>query len=54
MDFLYAAADHYIKRKKFREAKQIAQQMIKKYPDAAIGYDLLNFTNGNLQKPSGP
>ena len=54
MDFLYAAADHYIKRKKFREAKQIAQQMIKKYPDAAIGYDLLSFTNRNLQKPSGP
>jgi len=42
MDYMYALADYYLKREKFARAKQIAEDMIEKYPANPIGYDLLN------------
>ncbi|MBW1852062.1 MAG: tetratricopeptide repeat protein, partial [Deltaproteobacteria bacterium] len=37
MDYMYALADYYLKREKFTRAKQIAEEMIKKYPTHHIG-----------------
>jgi Flp pilus assembly protein TadD len=43
LDYLYALADHYLKRQKFAQARQIAEQMIVKHPNNSIGHDILNF-----------
>ncbi len=45
MDYLYAMADHYIKRRKLMEAKRIAEQMIVKYPSSSAGYEILKTIN---------
>ena len=45
LDYLYALADHYLKRQKFTHARQIAEQMIVKHPDNSIGREILNFIN---------
>ncbi len=50
LDFLYAVAEHYLKRRKFHEARKIVEQMISKHPSNSIGYDLLNVINKNLTK----
>jgi tetratricopeptide (TPR) repeat protein len=42
-DYLYALADHYLKRQKLVQARRIAEQMIAKHPDKSIGYEILNF-----------
>ncbi|MGB5746603.1 MAG: tetratricopeptide repeat protein [Desulfobacterales bacterium] len=51
LDYLYALTDHYLKRQKFTQARQIAEQMIVKHPDNSIGREILNFidqqTSGN-------
>ena len=41
MDYLFAVADHYIKRKKLVEARRIAEQMISKHPSNDLGRRLL-------------
>ena len=43
LDYLYALADHYLKRQKLVHARRIAEQMIAKHPDKSIGYEILNF-----------
>jgi len=43
LDYLYALADHYLKRQKLVPARQIAAQMIAKHPDKSIGYEILKF-----------
>ena len=43
LDYLYALADHYLKRQKLVQARRIAEQMIDKHPDKSIGYEILNF-----------
>ncbi|MBW2584291.1 MAG: tetratricopeptide repeat protein [Deltaproteobacteria bacterium] len=43
LDYLYALADHYLKRQKLVQARRIAEQMIAKHPDKSIGYEVLNF-----------
>jgi tetratricopeptide (TPR) repeat protein len=43
LDYLYALADHYLKRQKLVDARRIAEQMIAKHPDKSIGYEILNF-----------
>jgi len=43
LDYLYALADHYLKRQKFMKARQIAVQMKVKHPNNSIGQDILNF-----------
>jgi Tfp pilus assembly protein PilF len=41
MDYLYALADHYIKRGKVKKAEQIAKQMVEKHPNERLGHELL-------------
>jgi tetratricopeptide (TPR) repeat protein len=43
LDYLYALADHYLKRQKLVQARRIAEQMIDKHPDKSLGYEILNF-----------
>ena len=43
LDYLYALADHYLKRQKLIQARRIAEQMIAKHPDKSIGHEILNF-----------
>ncbi len=45
LDFLYAAADHYLKRGRLTEAKSMAEIMIAKHPENRLGHDLLGFIN---------
>jgi len=45
MDLLYALADYYVKRSKFREAKPIAEKMISSHPSVSTGHDLMKFMN---------
>jgi len=45
LDYLYALADHYLKRQKFIKARQIAAQMVAKHPDNPVGQDILNYIN---------
>jgi len=47
-DFLYAAADFYIKRGRFREAKPFADQLVSKHPDWDVGHRLLDLIYKNL------
>jgi tetratricopeptide (TPR) repeat protein len=44
-DYLYALADHYLKRGMLRQARNIAEQMIEKHPGNSIGRDILNYIN---------
>jgi tetratricopeptide (TPR) repeat protein len=41
LDYLYALADHHIKRGQFEKAEHIAKQMIEKYPNQRVGHELL-------------
>jgi tetratricopeptide (TPR) repeat protein len=50
MDYLYALADHYLKRGKLQKAKIIAEQMVAKHPDQRIGHELLEFIERNMPK----
>ena len=43
MDYLRAAAEFYLKRKRFDEAKRIAEQMIRKHPANELGHKILEF-----------
>ena len=47
MDYLVAAAEFYLKRKKFLEAKGIAEHMIRKHPSNQTGYRILDFIDRN-------
>ena len=38
MDLLYALADYYVKRSKFREAKPIAEKMVASHPEVQVGH----------------
>jgi tetratricopeptide (TPR) repeat protein len=50
MDYLYALADHYMKRGKLEKAKIIAEQMVAKHPGQRIGQELLKVIEKNLPK----
>ena len=43
IDFLYALADHYIKRGRIERARRLAKQMVSKHPSRRIGRDILDF-----------
>ena len=47
MDYLRAAADFYLKRKRLPEAKRIAEHMIRKHPANAIGPKIIEFIHRN-------
>jgi len=44
-DYLYAAADFYLKRRRLLEAKPFADQLVSKHPDWDIGYRILDLIN---------
>jgi len=54
LDYLYAAADHYLKRGKLVKAKIIAEQMIEKHPRNSIGRDILIYINKTLAENNEP
>jgi predicted Zn-dependent protease len=43
LEFLFALADHYIKRNLPDNAIAVANKMIERFPDNKIGYDILNY-----------
>ena len=53
-DYMYAAADHYLKRGKLVKAKIIAEQMVEKHPRNSIGRDIINFINKSLAEKNEP
>ncbi|MBW2590884.1 MAG: tetratricopeptide repeat protein, partial [Deltaproteobacteria bacterium] len=50
MDYLYALADHYMKRGKLQKAQGIAEQMIAKHPGQRIGHELIEIIERNMTK----
>jgi tetratricopeptide (TPR) repeat protein len=50
MDYLYALADHYLKKGKLQKAQGIAEQMVAKHPDQRIGHEILELIKSNLPK----
>jgi Tfp pilus assembly protein PilF len=48
LDYLYALADFYIKRKNLKKAKGIAKEMVARHPAQRIGHDLLDLIEKNL------
>jgi Tfp pilus assembly protein PilF len=50
LDFLYAAADHYLKRGRLAEAKRMAETMIERHPSNRLGHDLLGFIDSRMQQ----
>ncbi len=48
IDFIYALADFYIKTGNLPRAKIFVGQIIEKYPNLQLGYDLLDVVNQNL------
>jgi len=47
IDYLVAAAEFYLKRKRFPEARRIAEHMIRKHPSNQTGYRILDFIPQN-------
>ena len=45
LDYLYALADHYLKRGKLEKARNIAAKMIEEHPHNSIGRDILKYIN---------
>jgi tetratricopeptide (TPR) repeat protein len=52
LDYLYALADFYLKRKKLQQARSIAEKMIAKHPNQRIGHDILSLIEKNLEANS--
>jgi tetratricopeptide (TPR) repeat protein len=47
LDFLYALADHYLKRGRFEEARPIVEDMASMHPENPIGGQMLDFIKRN-------
>jgi tetratricopeptide (TPR) repeat protein len=54
LDYLYAVADHYLKRGKLVKAGNIAEKMIEKHPGNPIGRDILNYIKERLAEKNAP
>jgi Tfp pilus assembly protein PilF len=50
LDYLYALADFYLKRKKLQQARSIAKEMVARHPTQQIGHDIL----GHIEKSMDP
>jgi hypothetical protein len=48
LDYLYALADFYLKRRKLNKARSIAEEIIARHPNQRIGHDMLNLIEKNL------
>ena len=42
LDYLYALADFYLKRRKLQKAKTVAEEIVARHPDQRIGHDILS------------
>jgi len=49
LNYLYALADFYLKRKKLQKARSIAQEMVDRHPDQRVGHDILQLIEKNLK-----
>ena len=49
-DFLYAAAEYYLRRGRLEEAKHMAQTLTKKHPANRLGHDLLALIESRLKE----
>jgi len=52
LDYLYALADFYLKRRKLKKARSIAEEMVARHPTQRIGHDILNIIEKNLEADS--
>jgi len=48
LDYLYALAEFYLKRRKLLKAKSIAEKMVTRHPAQKIGHDILDLIENNL------
>ncbi len=48
LDYLYALADFYLKRKKLQKARRIAEEMVARHPTQRIGHEMLQLIEKNL------
>jgi Tfp pilus assembly protein PilF len=49
LDYLYALADFYLKRKELQKARSIAKEMVARHPTQRIGHDILNLIEKNVE-----
>jgi tetratricopeptide (TPR) repeat protein len=42
LDYLFALADFYLKRRQLPKAREIAEEMVARHPNRRIGHDILN------------
>ena len=49
LDFLYALADFYLKRRKWQQARSIAEEMVARHPTQQIGHGILGLIEKNLE-----
>jgi tetratricopeptide (TPR) repeat protein len=49
LDYLYALADFYLKRRKLQKARNIAKEMVARHPSQRIGQDILNLIEKNIE-----
>jgi Tfp pilus assembly protein PilF len=49
LNYLYALADFYLKRKKLQKARSIAQEMVARHPNQRVGHDILQLIEKNLK-----
>jgi predicted Zn-dependent protease len=52
LDYLYALAEFYLKRKKLQQARSIAQEMVARHPNQRIGHDILGLTEKSMDPNS--
>ncbi len=52
LDYLYALADFYLKRKKLQQARSIAKEMVARHPNQRIGRNILNLIEKNVEANS--
>ena len=49
LNYLYALADFYLKRKKLQKARSIAREMVARHPNQRVGHDILQIIEKNLK-----
>ena len=52
LDYLYALADFYLRRKKLQQARSIAKEMVTRHPTLQIGHNILELIDNNLGENS--
>ena len=52
LDYLYALADFYLKKRKLQLARSIAKEMVARHPTQRIGHDMLDLIEKNLEANS--